>query len=375
MGSSVDLAVVGGGIIGCSVAYHAARRGARVALFETGRVGSGASGAAAGMLAAQGEAHEPGPLLDLLLAGRKMHRAFGEEMYEETGLDPEYVWSGTLRVALDGSSRKDLHAEYLWQRKRGLSARWLEENEVHELEHALSPGTMAALYLPDDGQVNSQRLVRALVLAAAAKGAKIEEFARVEKITVEGSRVTGLRVSGREIPAGSVALCGGASSGALAAEIGVHIPVHPVKGEILSIVPRSLPIRTNVWGSGCYMVPKRDGRVVIGATEEIGVHDPRPTLGGVAALSAAALELIPELSSTSFASAWGGLRPGTPDGRPILGPVLELDGLLVATGHYRNGVLLAPLTGEAIAAIALGEPPPVDISPFSGVKLFGGFSP
>ncbi|MBA3472781.1 MAG: glycine oxidase ThiO [Rubrobacter sp.] len=364
MESAVDLAIVGGGVIGCSVAYHATRLGARVALVEAERIGSGASGAAAGMLNAQAEAHEPGPFLDLLLSSRRLHKPLGEELYEATGLDPEYVWAGTLRVATDEASRETFAAEHSWQRERGLAARWLDADEVHELEPNLSPRSVAALYLPEDGQVNPPRLVQALALGATLGGARLMEATRVEGLVVEGRRVTGIRTAREKISAGAVVLAGGASSTLLSEELGVRLPVHPVKGEILAVNARPAPVRANAWGSECYVVPKRDGRVVVGATEEPGVYDRRPSLGGVAHLSRAAVNLVPELSRAPFASAWGGLRPGTPDGWPILGPVEGWEGLFLATGHYRNGVLLSAVTGESIAALALGEASPFDISPF-----------
>lgn len=365
MAPAVDVAIVGGGIIGCSVAYHAARRGARVALVEAEQIGSGASGAAAGMLNAQAEAHEPGPFLDLLLSSRRLHEPLGEELYEATGLDPEYVWAGTLRVATHEASRATFAAEYSWQRERGLAARWLDADEVRKLEPNLSPKSVAALYLPEDGQVNPPRLVQALALGAALGGARVMEATRVEGLMVEGRRVTGIRTGWGKIMAGAVVLAGGASSPLLSRELGVHLPVHPVKGEILAVNAQPAPVRTNVWDSECYVVPKRDGRVVAGATEEPGVYDRRPTLGGVAYLSRAAANLVPKLSCAPFASAWGGLRPSTPDGKPILGSVEGWEGLFLATGHYRNGVLLSAVTGESIAALALGESSPFDISPFS----------
>lgn len=362
---AVDVAIVGGGVIGCSVAYHATRRGARVALVEAERIGSGASGAAAGMLNAQAEAHEPGPFLDLLLSSRRLHEPLGEELYEATGLDPEYVWAGTLRVATDEASRETFAAEYSWQRERGLAARWLDADEVRELEPNLSPESVAALYLPEDGQVNPPRLVQALALGATFRGARLMEATRVEGLVVEGRKITGIRTARGKIPVGAVVLADGASSTLLSDELSVHLPVHPVKGEILAANARPAPIKANVWNSECYVVPKRDGRVIIGATEEPGVYDRRPTLGGMAHLSRAAANLVPELSHAPFASAWGGLRPGTPDGRPILGPVEGWEGLFLATGHYRNGVLLSAVTGESIAALALREASPFDISPFS----------
>ncbi|MDQ4127963.1 MAG: glycine oxidase ThiO [Actinomycetota bacterium] len=361
----VDVAIVGGGVIGCSIAYHAARRGAWVALVEAEQIGSGASGAAAGMLNAQAEAHEPGPFLDLLLSSRRLHGPLGEELYKATGLDPEYVWAGTLRVATDEASRATFAAEYSWQREQGLAAQWLDADEVRELEPNLSPESVAALYLPEDGQVNPSRLVRALALGAALGGARVMEASRVERLVIEGRRVTGISTARGKIMAGAVVLAGGASSPLLTRELGVNLPVHPVKGEILAVNARPNPIRANVWDSECYVVPKRDGRVVVGATEEPGVYDRRPPLGGVAHISRAAVDLVPKLSCAPVMSAWGGLRPGTPDDKPILGPVEGWEGVFLATGHYRNGVLLSAVTGEVIAALALGESSPFDISPFS----------
>lgn len=363
--AAYDVAVVGGGVIGCSVAYEAARRGARVALFEAEGIGAGASGAAAGMLSGQSEVHEPGPFLDLLLTSRDLHVPLSEALLEETGLDVEYLRAGALHVAFDAEGEEDLAARYSRQKEQGLSARWLENEEARELEPALSPDLVAGLYFPEDAQVNPPRLVRALALAAQSRGAAIEEATRVTGFSTEGDRVTGVRISRGTFSAGVVVLAGGVGSTLLAEGLGVSLPVHPVKGELLAVRAGPAPIRANVWGDGCYLVPKRDGRVIVGATEEPGVYDRRPTLGGVAALCGAALQTVPGLSSARFESAWGGLRPTTPDNRPVLGPAGKWEGLLVATGTHRNGVLLAPIIGQSVAALALEEQPPVDVSPFT----------
>jgi glycine oxidase len=253
---------------------------------------------------------------------------------------------------------------YVWQKGEGLSARWLEADEAHDLEPNLSPEAMAALYLPPEGQVNSPQLVRAFSLGAICRGATVLEGTRVTGFSTERRRVVGVETTQGRVSAGTVALAAGVTGARLADELGIHLPVHPVKGEILAVNAIPAPIRANVWDSRCYLVPKKDGRVIVGATEEPGVYDHQPTLGGVSFLSSAAVKLIPDLLSAHFATAWGGLRPGTPSGEPILGPVEGWEGLLVATGHYRNGVLLSPVTGEIISALALDEPSPVDISPF-----------
>lgn len=359
-----DVLVVGGGVIGLSVAYHAARRGAKVTLLEAERLGAGASGAAAGMLNAQAETNEPGAFLDLQLHSRALHRSLGDQLYEETGLDPEYIWSGTLRVARSDAFEEGLSRTYRWQRTQGLSAKWLDGEKARELEPAISPDARAALYLPDDGQVNSPRLVRALAQAATRRKSEIREAAPVTGLAVDHGRITGAITAQGEIQAGCVVLAGGVASARLCEDFGLRLPLHPVKGETLSIESIPSPVSANVWDEGCYLVPKRDGRLVVGATEEPGVWEKRPTLGGVARLSGCAASLVPDLSGSPVTDLWGGLRPGTPSGWPVLGPVGEAEGLLLATGHYRNGILLSAVTGEAISALALGEKPPLDLAPF-----------
>ncbi len=362
---AVDVAVVGGGVIGCSVAYHAARRGARVALFEADGIGAGASGATAGMLSGQSEVQEPGPFLDLLLKSRDLHVPLSEALLEETGLDVEYLRAGALHVAFDAEGAEDLAARYSRQKEQGLSARWLDAGEARELEPALAPDLVAGLYFPEDAQVNPPRLVRALALAAQSRGAGVEEATRVTGFLTEGDRVTGVRTSRGTVSAQTVVLAGGVGSSPLAQDLGIRLPVHPVKGEILALRAGPTPIKANVWGDGCYLVPKRDGRVIAGATEEPGVYDRRPTLGGVASLSGATLRTVPGLSRSQFESVWGGLRPTTPDKRPVLGRAEGWERLLIATGTHRNGVLLAPVVGQSVAALALGEEPPADVSSFS----------
>lgn len=366
----VDVAVIGGGAIGCSIAYHAAARGARVTLFEAGRLGAGSSGALAGMLSGQAETEEPGPFRDLMIRGREYHRTFASELREVTGLDPGYVWDGALRTATDEATREKLLEQRFWHEEANLPSEWLEGGEVYELEPALSKEVIAGLYLPKDGQVNSRPLVQALAIGAAQKGARILEFTQVTGLTVEGERVIGVCTTKGEVSAKAIVVAGGAFSGLPLQQLGVALPLYPVKGQMLVTNMWPSPIRANVWDSGnFYVVPKRDGRVIVGATEEPDVYDPRPTLGGVAELSRAAVDLVPRLSEASFVESWGGLRPATHSGYPILGPVDGLEGLLLATGHFRNGVLLSAITGEIVAALALREPSSVDIAPFLYDKL------
>ena len=361
----VDVAIIGGGAIGISVAYHAARRGAKGVLFEAAEVGLGASGALAGMLSGQGEAERPGPLQELLVRGRGYHRTFGPKLREDTGLDPGYVWDGALRTATDEDSAEKLAEEHSWHEEANLPSEMLSGDEARELEPALSEGVVAGLYLPEDGNVNPPELVRALAQGATKHGAELREYERVTGFLTQGERVTGVRTAQVSVSAGSVVLAGGAASGLLSEQLDVRLPVYPMKGQLLEARSSPVPIRANLWNYGnFYVVPKRDGRVIVGATEEPEVRDRRPTAGGIFELLGNALELVPGLSEALFLRAWGGIRPATPSGAPILGPVDGLDELLLATGHHRNGVLLSAITGEIISALAVGEPSPVDISPF-----------
>lgn len=363
--ATADVAVIGGGAIGCSIAYHVARRKASVVLLEAERLGFGSSGALAGMLSGQAEVEESAAMRDLMISGREYHKEFAQELYETTHLDPGYVWDGALRTATDDRSHHRLVEEHSVDEHAGLPIQWLTGDEARELEPALSADVIAGLYLPGDGQVNPPQLVQALAIGAALRGAEIMEATRVVGFLTEGRRLTGVRTTRGDVAADTVVIAGGAFSNILSEQLGVDLPVYPLKGEMLVTNMWPSPIRANIWDSAnFYVVPKKDGRVIIGATEEPNVYDRNPTLGGVADHSRAAVNLIPALSKATFVSTWGGLRPATPSGLPVLGPAGGWDGLLLATGHFRNGVLLSAITGEIIAALALQEPAPVDLAPF-----------
>ncbi len=197
---TADIAIVGGGAIGCSVAYYAAQRGPRVVLLEAERLGSGSSGALAGMLSGQGEVEPPGPFLDLMLLGRERHRELSEQLQEDTGIDPGYVWDGALRTATDEASEEFFTDAYRSQKAEGLRAEWLTGDEARKLEPALSPKVTAGLYMPDDGQVNPPQLVQALARAAVLRDAEIQEATRVVEFLLDGNRVTGVRTTRGESP-------------------------------------------------------------------------------------------------------------------------------------------------------------------------------
>ena len=363
-GETFDAGVIGGGIIGCATAWELARRGLRVVLLERDRLAAGASGAAAGMLAAQSEAQGPGAWLDLLLRARDGWAPRADELRTETGIDVEYQCGGVLRVAANAEEQAELVARAAWQRALGLEAQWLTAGEARRQEPALSPDVAGALWAPLEAQVRPARAVQALGAAAASKGVAVREGQAVYGLLRAGRRVSGLSTSAGTIHCGVVVAAAGAWSGWLP-EL-ASLPLGPVKGQIVAAqAPPNNGPRHIVWGRGAYITPKASGDVFIGATEEEGVFDTRPTLGALAGLVTRAGQLVPSVNCWPLLSSWAGLRPALPDRLPVLAASPDLEGLYVATGHYRNGILLGPLTGRLMAQLVTGEATDVDLAPYS----------
>lgn len=370
--SSPDVVIVGGGVIGCALAYYLSLGGMRVVLVERSRLAAGASGVAAGMLAPQVEAPFADAFFELALQGRAAHAPLAEELREEVGLDVEYRATGILRVARTEAERTDLQRQMRWQAARDLRAEWLEPHELGRCEPLLagvaSRLLAGGLWLPDEAQVRSPRLVQALATAAARRGARILEGTWATRLALEGDRVVGVVLPTGVLRAQTVVLAAGVWSADLAQAIGLDLPVVPVKGQVASLRGLDRSPRQVIWSGECYLVPRPDGEVVLGATEEEGNYDARPTLAGLNRLTEAALEVVPAAGGLVFEGAWAGLRPASPDRRPILGWADGLAGLLLATAHYRNGVLLGPLTARLLAEHVLHGATtaalPAELAPF-----------
>ncbi|MFD0543587.1 glycine oxidase ThiO [Streptomyces mexicanus] len=362
-----DVLVVGGGIIGLVTAWRAAQRGLTTALVDP-EPGGGAAQVAAGMLAAVTELHYgEQTLLGLNLASARRYPDFAAELTELTGHDLGYRRCGTLAVALDADDRAHLRELHALQRASGLESEWLSGRECRRLEPMLAPGVRGGLRVDGDHQIDPRRLAGALV-AACERAGVVFHRAWAERLTVERERAAGCVLrDGTVLGAGQVVLAAGSLSGQLAGvPDDVLPPVRPVKGQVLRLtVPKryapflSRTVRAVVRGSQVYLVPRLSGELVIGATtEELG-WDTTVTAGGVYELLRDAHELVPGITELPLTETRAGLRPGSPDNAPLLGPT-ELDGLLLATGHYRNGVLLTPVTGDAMAhALTTGELPEV----------------
>jgi glycine oxidase len=349
-----DVAVVGAGIAGCAVAWGCQRRGARVVVVERGSPGGGASGAAAGMLAPCSEAHGPGPFLDLARRSLGLWPGVAAALLEEGGVDCELELTGLLRPALDGSEARELRERLAWQRAADVAVRWLDGPAAGAEEPALAGAAAAALY-PDEGHVHSVRAVAALLAAARRQGAELICGAEVVGALDGG----GVRLAGgRTVAASRVVVCAGAWSGRLAAALGAGpLPVEPVRGQLLALRGlRPAPRRVLFAGPRGYAVTKRDGLTLVGATEERAGFEARPTEAAAARLRDVARLLLRGAATATADPAWVGLRPLAPDGLPLLGRLGEGPrggAIHVATGHHRNGVLLAPVTAEGMASVIL----------------------
>lgn len=359
-----DVVIVGGGVIGCAVARELARRGAAVVVLERGRPGGGATWAAAGMLTPQGEGRVDGSFLRLCLASLDLYPEFAASVHGETGHDPAFRPMGTLVAALSPDEAEGLRGELAEHRSRGGAVEWLDGAAALDREPALAPGVVGALWFPREGQVDNRALGRALWSAAVGAGASVACDSEARSLLVRGSQVAGVRLAdGRTVSGDCVVLAAGAWSGQLEG-LPRALPVRPVRGQMLALDAVPPVLSCLVSAAHVYLVPRSQGRVLVGATLEDAGFVSRTTARGVRGLLDGALRAVPSLEDAALAETWAGLRPGTPDGRPILGPDPAVDGLVYATGHFRNGILLTPVTAQLVADLIDGAPPGHDLSPY-----------
>ncbi|WP_432173295.1 glycine oxidase ThiO [Streptomyces sp. Tue6028] len=367
-----DVLVIGGGIIGLVTAWRAAQRGMATAIVDP-EPGGGAAQVAAGMLAAVTELHYgEQTLLGLNLASARRYPDFAAELTEATGQELGYRRCGTLAVALDADDRAHLRELHALQRRSGLESEWLSGRECRRLEPMLAPGVRGGLRVDGDHQIDPRRLAGALV-TACERADVVFHRTWAERLRVEGGRAVGaVTTDGSQLSAGQVVLAAGSLSGRLAGvPDDVLPPVRPVKGQVLRLtVPKryapflSRTVRAVVRGSQVYLVPRESGELVVGATSEELGWDTTVTAGGVYELLRDAHELVPGITELPLTETRAGLRPGSPDNAPLIGPT-GLDGLLLATGHYRNGVLLTPVTGDAMAHVLTTGELPDEARPFT----------
>jgi len=363
MARTADILVVGGGVIGCAIAYELAKAGLAVTLVERGTPGCEASSAGAGMLAPQAESSAASPRLGLGLASKALYADLALELRERIGLDIEYETGGNLHCFLDEGDEAVGRAACAWQREAGLKAELLSRADALALEPDLSPEVRGALFLPEDHWVNNPRLVTALAGAAALEGVRFITGEATAFLRA-GDRVTGAQVGEDQIRSAAVVLAAGAWSGQLAATAGLRLPVGPVRGQIVCLegIPRRhrhlLHIKDH------YLVSRVNGEILIGASVEWAGFAKQVTAEYVRSALDAAIRLAPALARLPIKATWAGFRPWAPDELPIIGAWPGLDGLVVATGHFRNGILLAPITGRLIRELLVDHAPSLDLTPF-----------
>ncbi|GAX89895.1 glycine oxidase ThiO [Effusibacillus lacus] len=369
MKSTHDVCIVGGGVIGCAIAFFAARKGFRPLVIERNELGSQSTQAGAGMLGAQVEMEKPDALYRLGIASRDMYKDLQAELKEISGIDIELQTAGILRLAVSEDDRNQLLARQKWQTEEGQRAIWLEDEELRKEAGDLFGSTYGALYLPDDHQVRNQALLQALVASATKLGAKFVQHTEMTGIILQGDTVKGITTPHGQIAVDAVILAAGAWTGILSRHCGVELPVFPVKGQAIMAESRSPVTPFTVFTHGTYMLPKLTGHIYIGATMERCGFDKTPSLEGAARLLSRAAEIMPPLGKLGVHSHLVGLRPGSEDGYPFFGELPGIKGLYTATGHLRNGVLLAPITGAILADLLSEKVSGIDLAPFSVNRL------
>lgn len=363
-----DVVVIGGGAIGLSLALELAGEGLRVRLLERGEVGREASWAGAGILPPPAASIEPPSLAQLAAMSWRLHPIWHEQLLSLVGIDNGYRRTGGLYIAEDAADSVNLQACATDWQQAGVLAEAIDCAELARREPALAGGWAAsapgALWVPEESQLRNPWHLKALRAACQVRGVQICPGVSADGFLVRRGRVHTVETAKGPIPAGAVCLAGGAWSQGIASRLGVRLSVKPVRGQIVLLDTGQPLLRRIVNVRRRYLVPRAEGRVLVGSTEEEVGFDNRTTAAGVAGLLAFALRLVPQFEQARVETTWAGLRPATADGMPYLGGIPELQNAFVAAGHYRSGLLLAPATAVVMSRVIRGLPPEVDLSPF-----------
>jgi glycine oxidase len=352
-----DVVIVGGGIIGLSIAWYLAREGVTVRVLERDRLGSHASSAAAGMLAPLAESDEITPLFSLGKASLDLYPTFLEQLAFDSELDVLLEGPGLLRLAFNGKEADQLRALVQTPAGQELGAKWLDEMEVREIQPGLPEAVCGAVYSPREQDVDPKRLVQALVKACQKQGVSFVEGIHAEQQALVPSTES------------KTVYAAGAWTGELLASLDYQLPVRPVKGQVVLLQQPAKDLRYTLYGFGGYLVPRENGNVLVGATSENAGFDERVTDEGIEQLLTKATHLYSAADQFTFIEAWASVRPGTADDLPILGRLTGVENAYIATGHYRNGILQAPLTAKLMAELIITDKDPEGLAPFSAARF------
>ena len=358
---TADVVIVGGGVIGLAIARALRQRGVPdVVLIERGRLGAEASWAAGGILGPQVEADRADDFFQLACASRDLYPTFADAVNEESGTDVELDATGTLYLGFSQEEEDELRRRLEWQTQAGLSVERLNARETRALEPCISAKVRCALRFPNDVQIENRKLLEALAVANEKLGVRVVTDCKGRAVRVEHGHVRAVETSLGVVSAPIVVLAAGAWTSLINSPDASlpAIEIEPVRGQMLCFGARPPISRHVLYSSRGYLVPRRDGRVLAGSTAERVGFEKSVTSEGMNAIKTMALEIAPSIGSFPLVGSWAGFRPHAADGLPVLGPFAGIEGLFYATGHHRNGILLAPITGELIAkAIVEGETP------------------
>ena len=366
---SPDVIVVGAGAIGASIAYQLSKAGMKVMVFDRGPIAGEATGASGGIISARPGPNTPAPLGILFKESARLYPALAADLHDRTGIDIGMRRSGLLRVAFAEMEEHDLRAERHWQIDQGADIPWLDQRSASDIEPALNPSIRAAIHDPDVQQVMPRVFAQASARAAADLGATLREGVTVSQLLVERDRIVGVGLGSEAVRADEVVIANGAWAAGWSQQLHASIPVRPVRGQMVSLQTMKTALRVIVTSQDGYALSKADGSTIVGTTVEDVGFDSRPTTAGVAQLLRLAPRLAPRLADASFSKAWAGLRPATPDGRPLIGRLPEWRGVSLATGHFRDGILLAPITAELVADLLLARRPRMSLDAFDPARF------
>jgi glycine oxidase len=363
----LDVAIAGGGVIGGSIALELARAGLRVAVFDRQKPGQEASWASAGIISPAPE--NPGMIATVELAKRSasLYPEFVALVEDISGQSTGYRRKGTLEALFSRDAKAELSTIIALHHGLGLKAEPLRPEDARELEPALCDELEAAVLRPEEASIDNRLLTPAVFEAAQRSGAEIFPASRVKGIWREGARCRGLLLENEKVAAQWTVIAAGCFSGTMEG-ISAYAPVKPAKGQMIALRADALQIERVLWSEKVYLVPRNDGRILAGATVEYVGFDKRVTAGGIAKILAAAIELAPGLKDARIEETWAGLRPDSADHLPILGPA-DLEGLLMATGHFRSGILLTPVTAQLIREWIAEQKVSVDWERFSPLRF------
>jgi glycine oxidase len=368
-----DVVVIGAGVIGCAVAWRLGQAGMRVVVVERGRVGGEASHAAAGMLAPLAEAEREDEFFNLTAASLATYAGFARELKASSGVDVEYRDEGTLCLALTENDEEELERRWRRLHEAGLNVRRLNAGCALKLEPLLNQTLRFALKFPGDHQVDNRRLMTALHGAARNAGIEFLTHTEARELLTENvagrSRVSGVLTARGEIHTRTVVIAAGSWSSLLRCDEAQRFEVEPARGQMAALEMPAPAARHVIYSRRGYLVPKLGGYLIAGSTTERVGYDKRVTAGGMASVINNAIEIMPCVAGQAVIETWAGLRPRAPDDLPILGPDPRVEGLIYATGHYRNGILLAPITARAIGELVVKGESSVDLAPFSVARF------